>query len=211
VFNLQGSEIIVILLLALVILGPERLPDAVRKFAQTYGELKKMGNGFQSELQAVLDEPIREMKETARLVQEAADPKKVAEQADEDRALREASKSTAITDVPITEASLESTDPADSGTVRVDEVTAGMHTASESTADDSLPTDEESDDGPPVIINQIAAANARGPIVPEVLADDVDNVTDHTDQPIVAAGDVIADADVTADADVIADADVTAG
>ncbi|WP_395154743.1 twin-arginine translocase TatA/TatE family subunit, partial [Ilumatobacter sp.] len=110
-FNLQGSEIIVILLLALVILGPEKLPDAVRKFAQTYGELKKMGNGFQAELRSVLDEPIREMKETARLVQDAADPNKIAEQAAQDSALREAAKSAdraAITDVPITEAALES-------------------------------------------------------------------------------------------------------
>ncbi|MGZ0193761.1 MAG: twin-arginine translocase TatA/TatE family subunit, partial [Acidimicrobiales bacterium] len=51
-FNLQGSEIVVILLLALVILGPEKLPDAIRKFAQTYGELKKMGTGFQSEFRS---------------------------------------------------------------------------------------------------------------------------------------------------------------
>ena len=40
-FNLQGSEIVVILLLALVVLGPEKLPDAVRKFTQTYAELKR--------------------------------------------------------------------------------------------------------------------------------------------------------------------------
>ena len=49
-FNLQGSEIIVILLIALVVLGPEKLPDAVRRFMQTYNELKKMGSGFQSEI-----------------------------------------------------------------------------------------------------------------------------------------------------------------
>ena len=67
-FNLQGSEIIVILLLALVVLGPEKLADAIRKFSQTYGELKKMGNGFQSELKSALDEPMREVRETADLV-----------------------------------------------------------------------------------------------------------------------------------------------
>ncbi len=55
-FNLQGSEIIVILLLALVVLGPEKLPEAVRKFTQTYSELKKMSSGFQSELKSALDE-----------------------------------------------------------------------------------------------------------------------------------------------------------
>jgi sec-independent protein translocase protein TatB len=77
VFNLQGSEIIVILLLALVVLGPEKLPDAVRKFTQTYNELKKMGNGFQSELRSVIDEPMREVRNTADMIRDAADPSKV--------------------------------------------------------------------------------------------------------------------------------------
>jgi sec-independent protein translocase protein TatB len=42
VFNLSGSEIIVILLLALVILGPEKLPEAMRKAGKAYSELRKM-------------------------------------------------------------------------------------------------------------------------------------------------------------------------
>ena len=76
-FNLQGSEIIVILLVALVVLGPEKLPDAVRRASRTYHELRKMGTGFQSELKAALDEPMREMRETADLVRDAADPNKL--------------------------------------------------------------------------------------------------------------------------------------
>jgi sec-independent protein translocase protein TatB len=91
VFNLQGSEIVVILLLALVVLGPEKLPDAVRKFTQTYSELKKMSSGFQSELKSALDEPMREMRETANLVRDAADPKKLMAEADaEQRVLDDA-------------------------------------------------------------------------------------------------------------------------
>jgi sec-independent protein translocase protein TatB len=74
VFNLQGSEIIIILLLALVVLGPEKLPDAIKKFNQTYGELKKMGSGFQSELKSALDEPMREMRQTGDMIRDAADP-----------------------------------------------------------------------------------------------------------------------------------------
>lgn len=74
VFNLQGSEVIVILLLALVVLGPEKLPDAIRKFSRTYGELKKMGSGFGSELKSALDEPMREMRETGDIIRNAADP-----------------------------------------------------------------------------------------------------------------------------------------
>src|SRR3982750_1232628 len=64
-FNLSGSELVFLLLLALIILGPEKLPEAVRKFGRVYSELKKMSTGFQSELKSALDEPMREMRETA--------------------------------------------------------------------------------------------------------------------------------------------------
>jgi sec-independent protein translocase protein TatB len=84
VFNLQGSEIIFILLLALVVLGPEKLPSAIRRFTQTYAELRKMGTGFQSELKSALDEPMREMKETAGLLRDAADPAKTIADAERD-------------------------------------------------------------------------------------------------------------------------------
>jgi sec-independent protein translocase protein TatB len=73
VFNLSGSEIIVILLLALVVLGPEKLPDAVRRAGRTYAELKRMGNSFQAEVKSALDEPLKEMQETANLMRNAAD------------------------------------------------------------------------------------------------------------------------------------------
>ncbi len=86
-FNLQGSEIIIILLLALVVLGPDKLPDAVRRFSQTYSELKKMGTGFQTELKSALDEPMREMRETAKAVRDAADPTKIASEAEAERRL----------------------------------------------------------------------------------------------------------------------------
>ena len=72
-FNLSGSEIIVILLLALVVLGPEKLPDAIRRAGRTYAELKKMGNSFQSEMRSVLDEPMKEMRETADLLKKSVD------------------------------------------------------------------------------------------------------------------------------------------
>ncbi len=72
VFNFSGSEIVFLLLLALIILGPEKLPEAVRKFAKTYGEFKKVTTGFQSELKQVLDEPMREMRETADAFKKAA-------------------------------------------------------------------------------------------------------------------------------------------
>ncbi len=72
-FNLQGSEIVIVLLLALVVLGPEKLPDAIRKVGQFYAELKKMSSGFQSEFRAAVDEPMREMRDTANLLRDSAD------------------------------------------------------------------------------------------------------------------------------------------
>jgi Sec-independent protein translocase protein TatA len=58
--------------LALIILGPEKLPEAIRKFGQTYAEFKKVTTGFQSELKQALDEPMREMRETAEMFKQAA-------------------------------------------------------------------------------------------------------------------------------------------
>ena len=81
-FNLSGSEIVVILLLALVVLGPEKLPDALRKAGKTYAELKKMGSSFQSEMRSALDEPMKEMRETADLLRKSAE---LGAEADSDR------------------------------------------------------------------------------------------------------------------------------
>lgn len=72
-FNLQGSEIIIVLLLALVVLGPEKLPDAMRKMGQAYAELKKMSSGFQNEFRAAVDEPLREIRDTANVLRDSAD------------------------------------------------------------------------------------------------------------------------------------------
>lgn len=70
-FNLSGSEIVVILLLALVVLGPEKLPEAIRRFGRVYGELKRMSTGFQSELKNAFDEPMREIRETTQMAKDA--------------------------------------------------------------------------------------------------------------------------------------------
>ncbi len=72
-FNLSGSEIVIILLLALVVLGPEKLPEAIRRFGRLYGELKRMSTGFQSEFRTAFEEPMRELRETAQLTREAVD------------------------------------------------------------------------------------------------------------------------------------------
>jgi sec-independent protein translocase protein TatB len=64
VFNLGPGEVIVILVAGLVVLGPEKLPDMLRKAGRLYGELRRMANGFQSELRDAFEEPMKEMRDT---------------------------------------------------------------------------------------------------------------------------------------------------
>ncbi|MFZ9016059.1 MAG: Sec-independent protein translocase subunit TatA/TatB [Ilumatobacteraceae bacterium] len=72
-FNLQGSELVIILLLALVVLGPEKLPEAMRRMGRFYGELKKMSTGFQQEFRSAVDEPMREFRQTADALKDSVD------------------------------------------------------------------------------------------------------------------------------------------
>jgi sec-independent protein translocase protein TatB len=77
VFNLQGGEIIIVLLLALVVLGPEKLPEAMRKAGRAYAELRKMSSGFQEEFRKAVQEPVDEVKgslrDTANMLRDSAD------------------------------------------------------------------------------------------------------------------------------------------
>jgi Tat protein translocase TatB subunit len=56
VFNIGGPEVLVILLLALIVLGPQRLPDAARQLGRARAELKRLSSGFQEELRTAFDE-----------------------------------------------------------------------------------------------------------------------------------------------------------
>ena len=71
-FNLSGSELVFLVLIALVVLGPDKLPEAMRKAGKAYADFKKMTSGFQSEMRSALDEPMRELRETAELAKKAA-------------------------------------------------------------------------------------------------------------------------------------------
>lgn len=75
-FNFQGSELIIILLLALVVLGPEKLPEAMRRLGRFYGDLKKVSTSFQEEFRAAVDEPMRELRDTANTLRDSADFRK---------------------------------------------------------------------------------------------------------------------------------------
>ena len=94
--NLGGGEILVILLVALIVLGPTKLPPAVRQVGKVVGEIRRIGQGFQAELReaakpltdATADlkaadkslrettqKPLKEMTDTLK----AADPRKTIE------------------------------------------------------------------------------------------------------------------------------------
>jgi sec-independent protein translocase protein TatB len=64
-FNVSGGEVIIILVLALVVLGPEKLPEVLRKAGKIYGDLRRLTTGFQEEFEETFKEPLREFRETA--------------------------------------------------------------------------------------------------------------------------------------------------
>lgn len=55
-FNLGAGEVLVIMLLALIVLGPQRLPDAARQIGKFMGEIRRMSSGFQQELKTAFDD-----------------------------------------------------------------------------------------------------------------------------------------------------------
>jgi Tat protein translocase TatB subunit len=53
--SLGPAEIIVILVVALIVLGPNRLPEAGRQVGKALAEVRRWSQGFKSEVQNVLD------------------------------------------------------------------------------------------------------------------------------------------------------------
>lgn len=64
-FNFSGSEIIFLLILGLVVLGPEKLPPVLRKMGQMYGQFKRITGDAQSEFRGAFAEPLRDMQNAA--------------------------------------------------------------------------------------------------------------------------------------------------
>jgi Tat protein translocase TatB subunit len=53
--SIGAPEILVILVVALLVLGPNRLPEAARQVGRAMAELRRMSAGFQAELRGALD------------------------------------------------------------------------------------------------------------------------------------------------------------
>ena len=63
--SIGAPEVLVILVLALLVLGPERLPQAARTMGRWVGELRRLTGSLQAEVQDVVDEVMRPVNETA--------------------------------------------------------------------------------------------------------------------------------------------------
>jgi sec-independent protein translocase protein TatB len=56
VFSVGGGEVLVILLVALIVLGPDKLPEAARKIGNVMAEVRRMSSGFQNEMRAAIED-----------------------------------------------------------------------------------------------------------------------------------------------------------
>jgi sec-independent protein translocase protein TatB len=83
---LQGGEIVIILLLALVVLGPRRLPEVARKLGSWAAELRSAARDITRGLEAEVSEvrslaqevgnPVQELRKDLKESFESVDPKK---------------------------------------------------------------------------------------------------------------------------------------
>ena len=70
-FNVGGMELLVIALVALIVLGPDKLPGAIRQVGNVVGELRRMSSGFQTDLRGALAEAERDAEVASRAANEA--------------------------------------------------------------------------------------------------------------------------------------------
>ena len=56
--NLGPMEILVVLMVALIVLGPKRLPEAGRQVGRAVAEVRRWSQSMQAEVRAVLDDDV---------------------------------------------------------------------------------------------------------------------------------------------------------
>ncbi|MFZ9731286.1 MAG: Sec-independent protein translocase subunit TatA/TatB [Ilumatobacteraceae bacterium] len=61
-FNLSGTELVFIAVLGLIVLGPEKLPGAMRRAGKIYREIRNISSTVQREVNKVMEEPMRQVK-----------------------------------------------------------------------------------------------------------------------------------------------------
>ena len=71
-FNVGGMELIVIGLVALIVLGPDKLPGALRQLGTAVGELRRISQGFQTDLRTAIDQAERDVERERRAAEAAS-------------------------------------------------------------------------------------------------------------------------------------------
>ena len=56
--SIGAPEILVILVVALLVLGPNRLPEAARQVGRAMAEMKRISAGFQAEMRDAMQTPV---------------------------------------------------------------------------------------------------------------------------------------------------------
>ncbi len=67
IFGVGLPEVTVILILALLIFGPKKLPELGKQLGKTLKSLKKASNEFQNEIEQVINEPEKEENDLTKL------------------------------------------------------------------------------------------------------------------------------------------------
>jgi len=76
-FGIGMPELVVIMVVALIVLGPKRLPEAARGLGKAFAELRRATSGITEELdnaQIMLDEEVRATERNARTGPSAMTP-----------------------------------------------------------------------------------------------------------------------------------------
>ena len=73
--NLGIGEIVVIIVFALIVLGPDRLPTAGKQVGKALAEFRRVSSGVRADLQDALD--VSELKDTVNEFRNVMDPRKL--------------------------------------------------------------------------------------------------------------------------------------
>ncbi|MDG1366242.1 MAG: twin-arginine translocase TatA/TatE family subunit [Acidimicrobiales bacterium] len=72
--NLGSGELLVIFFVALIVLGPNKLPEAARQVGRAVNEIRRISGGFQREMREAMMEPLASVDEFKRAATEPFGP-----------------------------------------------------------------------------------------------------------------------------------------